>query len=227
MPDENHLLSLEWNNHLTSLRKLIGKLYLQEQYADCTILCDDQCYPVHSWVLSSCSEYFDEIISKYYHLNKNPFFVVKDVAPKQMEHLIKYMYLGRIQIPQSDIPGLIKTAEAFKIKGLAIPDFENEEKQEDEPIERTNVSSPEQNLLVPDDLEMTDTVSIFISLYLNGMIFFLLQIDTNINPGPSKSRQKVTEEHAKYLTELENGNISIFLKEETSIEENVETVRTK
>lgn len=35
-----------------------------------------------------------------------------------------YMYLGQVDVAQSELPSLIKTAECLRIKGLAIPDDE-------------------------------------------------------------------------------------------------------
>ena len=55
-------------------------------------------------------------------LNKHPFIIVKDIHPEQMEALLNYMYKGEVNVQQEVLPELIKAAEAFKIKGLAVPD---------------------------------------------------------------------------------------------------------
>lgn len=53
---------------------------------------------------------------------KHPIVVLKDVHCKEMESLLSYMYAGVVSVAQSDLPQLIKVAEALQIKGLAVPD---------------------------------------------------------------------------------------------------------
>lgn len=53
---------------------------------------------------------------------KHPIVVLKDVHCKEMEALLSYMYAGVVSVAQSDLPQLIKVAEALQIKGLAVPD---------------------------------------------------------------------------------------------------------
>ena len=117
-------LCLKWNNHLTAFNKLLNKLLLDENYSDSTILCGGKFYPVHRLVLSTCSEYFESMFAQCLKINKYPFIVVKDIDPKQMEALLNYMYRGEVNVPQDDLPDLIKAAEAFQIRGLAVPDEE-------------------------------------------------------------------------------------------------------
>lgn len=53
---------------------------------------------------------------------KHPVVVLQDVQSKEMEALLSYMYAGVVSVAQSDLPQLIKVAEALQIKGLAVPD---------------------------------------------------------------------------------------------------------
>ena len=101
-------------------------IVFQDAYSDGTILCQGRFYPVHRFVLSTCSEYFEEMFNQCKRLNKHPFIIVKDVHPDQMEALLNYMYKGEVNVPQETLPELIKAAEAFKIKGLAVPDEEEQ-----------------------------------------------------------------------------------------------------
>ena len=95
----------------------------QDCYSDATILCYGKLYPVHSFVLSTCSEYFEEIFKQCRRLNnRHPFIVVTDIHPEQMEALLNYMYKGEVNVPQEMLPELIKAAEAVKMKGLAVSD---------------------------------------------------------------------------------------------------------
>ena len=94
----------------------------QESYADVTLSCDNKFYPVHKLVLSTCSEYFEEVFRRTEC--KHPFIVLKDVKHEELEALLNYMYLGEVNVLQTELAGLIKAAECLRIKGLAVPDEE-------------------------------------------------------------------------------------------------------
>lgn len=85
-----------------------------------TLACEGKFYPVHKLVLSTCSEYFEEIFNRTQC--KHPVIVLKDVKHEELEALLNYMYLGEVNVLQADLAGLIKAAECLKIKGLAVPD---------------------------------------------------------------------------------------------------------
>ena len=94
----------------------------QDSYCDATIACDGLFYPVHKIVLSTCSEYFDQIFQRTQC--KHPVIVLKDVRSDDLEALLNYMYLGEVNVLQDRLSGLIKNAESLRIKGLAVPDEE-------------------------------------------------------------------------------------------------------
>ncbi|MCL4158088.1 UNVERIFIED_CONTAM: hypothetical protein GTU68_017282, partial [Idotea baltica] len=89
----------------------------QELYCDATIACHGKYFPVHRFVLTTCSEYFEEIFERTQC--KHPFIIVKDVEELQLEALLNYMYKGEVNVLQDRLPGLIRAAEALKVRGLA------------------------------------------------------------------------------------------------------------
>ena len=50
--------------------------------------------------------------------------MLKDIKSEDLEALLDYMYLGEVNVRQSDLASLIKAAENLRIKGLAVPDDE-------------------------------------------------------------------------------------------------------
>lgn len=114
------MLSLSWNNHSSTFTHTLATLREKERYTDVTLSCEGRFYPVHKLVLSTCSEYF----MRMFELTpcKHPVVVLQDVKSKEMEALLSYMYAGVVSVAQSDLPQLIKVAEALQIKGLAVPD---------------------------------------------------------------------------------------------------------
>ncbi|RXG68534.1 Longitudinals lacking protein-like [Armadillidium vulgare] len=113
-------LCLKWNNHSTAFIKSISNIQIKDLFSDATIACDGQFYPVHKFVLSTCSDYFANMFERT--PCKHPIIVLKDISSKDIELLLSYMYGGEVRVSQIDLPSLIKAAEALKVKGLAVPD---------------------------------------------------------------------------------------------------------
>ena len=116
-------------------------LFFQDMYSDATIVCHGKYYPVHRFVLSTCSDYFEEIFEKIEC--KHPFIIVKDVKVCELEALLRYMYLGEVNVLQDALPSLIKAAESLRVKGLAVPDessFVSQNEDVDE-IVQTSIDS--------------------------------------------------------------------------------------
>ncbi|XP_076059135.1 uncharacterized protein LOC143035883 isoform X19 [Oratosquilla oratoria] len=117
---EDGLLSLKWNNHKSTFFHILGELRGKQTYTDATLACEGKFFPVHKLVMSTCSDYFGEIFEKT--PCKNPVVVLKDIQKADLDALLDYMYIGEVDVRQSDLAGLIKAAECLRIKGLAVPD---------------------------------------------------------------------------------------------------------
>ncbi|KAL7638348.1 UNVERIFIED_CONTAM: hypothetical protein RMT77_010918 [Armadillidium vulgare] len=134
------ILCLKWNNHTSTFIKSLDILRSKELYCDATIACQGKFFPVHRFVLSTCSEYFEEIFERTQC--KHPFIIVKDVEELQLEALLNYMYKGEVNVLQDRLPGLIRAAEALKVKGLAVSEEGSEDKKPVREKRKSNSSSP-------------------------------------------------------------------------------------
>ncbi|KAK8375807.1 hypothetical protein O3P69_008509 [Scylla paramamosain] len=114
------LLSLKWNNHRSTFLHVLSTVRHKESYCDVTIACDGKFYPVHKLVLSTCSEYFEQMFERTNC--RHPIIVLKDIRKEDLEALLNYMYVGEVNVLQNNLSGLIKAAEGLRIKGLAVPD---------------------------------------------------------------------------------------------------------
>lgn len=114
------MLSLSWNNHSTTFCHMLSALRLKERYTDATVACEGKFYPVHKLVLSTCSQYFEEMFE--HTAGKHPVVLLQDVRRDELEALLSYMYAGIVSVAQRDLARLIKVAELLQIKGLAVPD---------------------------------------------------------------------------------------------------------
>ncbi|XP_076068827.1 uncharacterized protein LOC143041063 isoform X8 [Oratosquilla oratoria] len=114
------LLSLKWNNHRSTFFHVLSSVRTKETYSDVTLACDGKFYQAHKLVLSTCSDYFEQMFEKTQC--KQPVIVLKDIRHEELEALLNYMYIGEVNVLQQELPGLIKAAECLCIKGLAVPD---------------------------------------------------------------------------------------------------------
>lgn len=85
-----------------------------------TLACEGKFYPLHKLVLSTCSEYLEQIFEKT--PCKHPVIVLNDIKCSELEALLSYMYAGEVSVPQSTLSLLIRAAELLQVKGLAVPD---------------------------------------------------------------------------------------------------------
>lgn len=124
---EGGLLCLKWRDHRSTFFRMLSSVRKKELYCDATIACDGKFYPVHKLILSACSDYFEQMFEL--SENKNLMIVLTDINHKELETLLDYMYLGEVNILQSDLTMFMKAAEHLQIKGLAEPSESNQKKE--------------------------------------------------------------------------------------------------
>ncbi|XP_047483356.1 longitudinals lacking protein, isoforms H/M/V-like isoform X4 [Penaeus chinensis] len=111
------LLSLRWNDHGLAFFNMLSNIRKDESFCDVTLTCDGYFYPVHKFVLSTCSDFFYQIFEKT--PCKHPVIIIANVSRKDLEALLNYMYLGEVSVFRTELKSLVKAAEILKIKGLA------------------------------------------------------------------------------------------------------------
>lgn len=85
-----------------------------------TLACEGKFYQVHKLVLSTCSEYFENMFEQT--PCKHPVIVLSEIHREELEALLSYMYAGYVNVAETKLARLIKVAELLEIKGLAVPD---------------------------------------------------------------------------------------------------------
>jgi len=83
-----------------------------------TLVCEGHIYALHSFVLSSCSEYFKDILQNF--KEEHPCIVLADIRRQDLDILLNYMYIGEVNVRQSALEALVDVAECLRIKGLAV-----------------------------------------------------------------------------------------------------------
>ena len=93
---DSGLLALKWNNHSPTFFEVLSKIKERELYSDVTLAAGGKYFSAHKLVLSTCSEFFEEMFEKT--SCKHPVIVLKDVDSVIMEHLLDYIYLGEVSV---------------------------------------------------------------------------------------------------------------------------------
>uniref|UniRef100_A0A1Y1MR24 BTB domain-containing protein n=1 Tax=Photinus pyralis TaxID=7054 RepID=A0A1Y1MR24_PHOPY len=109
---------LRWNSHHSNMQSSFPRLLEKEQYVDVTLIADGQSLKCHRMILSSCSAYFEDILSDITP-TQHPVIILKSTPYWILRALIDFMYAGEVNIDQNRLPELLDVAELLKIKGLA------------------------------------------------------------------------------------------------------------
>ncbi|MCL4134788.1 UNVERIFIED_CONTAM: hypothetical protein GTU68_000435, partial [Idotea baltica] len=95
----------------------------QNILTDCTLACDGQKFSVHRLVLVTCSDFFRSLLGDV--PCQHPIIFLRGINGREMQALIDFMYMGKIDVPQKEVPELLSTAEILQIKGLGVLNSDN------------------------------------------------------------------------------------------------------
>lgn len=121
---------LRWKYHHSNLQAMFSQLLERECLCDVTLACEGKTLKAHKVMLSACSTYFDSIFSQYEE--NNPIVILKDVRFSDIKALVQFMYRGEINVDNSDLTTLLKTAEELRIKGLAEVSWRSDNEMEED-----------------------------------------------------------------------------------------------
>jgi len=109
---------LKWNNYQASLTNAFKSLLENEDFVDVTLSAGGKTLRAHKVVLSACSSYFKQLlrgISSWQH----PILFLRDVPFVDLYTILEFIYMGEVNVAQTDLTSFLKTAELLQIKGLA------------------------------------------------------------------------------------------------------------
>merc|ERR1712126_267294 len=131
MDDENYLL--KWNDFDKNLSEGLKCLKTTNTLCDVTLACEDSQVEAHRVVLSVCSNFFKNILTKNSH--QHPLLYMKGVRMADMESIVHFMYHGEANVALEDLESFLAAANELQIKGLTAPSvnqFKKSLKQEKE-----------------------------------------------------------------------------------------------
>ncbi|XP_050299816.1 titin-like isoform X2 [Anthonomus grandis grandis] len=118
---------LKWNTHHLNIQSAFPNFLSKEQYVDATLVSEGKTLKCHRMILSSCSSYFEEVLSGIAPL-QHPVLFMKDIPFWILKGLCDFMYAGEVHILQDCLKEFLDVATTLKIKGLALSPKEEEVK---------------------------------------------------------------------------------------------------
>ena len=119
---------LQWNDFQANVSKKFSSFRTDTDFCDVTLVSDDQKqFTAHKIVLSSCSEYFKNILKQNKHAH--PILCLADINFDDLTNVIDYIYHGEVKICQEDVERFLHVAQRLKLDGL-LPKKSNEDPHE-------------------------------------------------------------------------------------------------
>ena len=134
MSEENLLTNRSMNSD--NLRRMLYDLMNNGVLTDVTLVCDDQkTIEAHKLILTAASPMFAKIINNFYNSN-NAVIFLKGIKYEEMESILKYLYLGQVSVPKSDMGSFFDLAKYLEIKevdsNISLKDAKTEFPEESE-----------------------------------------------------------------------------------------------
>ena len=115
MSAENFCLS--WKEFERSASKTFQNLLHDTDFTDVTLACaDDGQIKAHKVILSASSPLLSKILLSNPH--QHPLLYLKGVLSKNLQSIIKFVYLGEVEVAQDNLQEFMETAEELQISGL-------------------------------------------------------------------------------------------------------------
>ena len=109
--------SLSWNDFGDNVINTFQSLLTDEHFTDVTIVSGDgKQIKAHKVVLSSCSQFFNQILLENPH--NHPLLFLKGITHSELQAIMKFMYLCQTDVAQDDLRHFMEASAELQIKGL-------------------------------------------------------------------------------------------------------------
>ena len=108
---------LKWNDFDTNVTNSFRKLRTEDDFYDVTLVSSDyKQVSAHRLVLSTCSDYFRNILTHSKH--SNPLLCLEGITSNEISQVLDYIYNGELQIYQENLERFLQIAQRFQLEGL-------------------------------------------------------------------------------------------------------------
>merc|ERR1719342_94780 len=190
--------SLKWNDFQLNTHKTFSKLRKEDDFFDVTLVADDQKQMMaHKIILSSCSEYFKNILKTNNH--SHPILYLTGISSMELENVLDYAYHGEVQIFEDNIHKFLDIAQTLKLDGLLTSHGENEQMEKHI---MTNISN--EQTIIQESTDKMDTSKTNTTELNCGKIE--VPVSTVSLDGSLSSVDDVEQKVTEYLGKNEDGD---------------------
>ena len=109
---------LKLNEYQSNISKSFQSLRDKEDFCDVTLVGDDfKQVKAHKVILSSCSEYFDNVL-KANKKQPHPILCLEGLNFQDLQNVLDYIYNEELKIYQHDLDRFLAVAKRFRLEGL-------------------------------------------------------------------------------------------------------------
>ena len=129
---------LKWNDFQENVSRSFSRLRNSSDFQDVTLVGDDhQRLAAHRIILSTCSEYFREVLRG--NEENKPLLCLENVSIRDLESVLDYIYHGETQVEQRYVQRFLKLAQRFKLEGLQDATVEEDSKYFESGYEKSKI----------------------------------------------------------------------------------------
>ena len=117
--------------------KAFKELWLDTDLSDVTLATEDGAQlNAHKVILAACSPLFKRLLQK--NPNAHPLLYLMGVQLSQLQQLLSYIYLGKCDLTQDQLPAFMATGKQLEVEGLL-----GDKEEENEVLEKPGVAKIE------------------------------------------------------------------------------------
>ena len=115
--DMSKLVNLSWNEFQSCTRDAFHSLMEDTHFTDVTLVCeDDKQVKAHKIILSSCSSFFNKILTK--NPTGNLLIYLKGIRYTELRAILNFIYLGKTSVKEDELEYFMIAAKELEIKEL-------------------------------------------------------------------------------------------------------------
>ena len=110
-------LNLRWDEFENCAGNTFRDLMTDEDFADVTLVCDeDRQIRAHKVVLSAVSPFFRKILKRNPH--QHPLIYLNGLSFDHLQSMISFIYTGQTEVAEIDLEKFMEASKHLQIKGL-------------------------------------------------------------------------------------------------------------
>ena len=111
-------IDLNWHTFNDHLLENVRHLLLSKQFADVTLVCDDNIHlKAHSFILSSCSSVFSNLFNG--DCQSNAMVFLKGIDHRDLDQILQFMYNGKATFSEDRMNSFIAASKSIEVKEIS------------------------------------------------------------------------------------------------------------